>query len=55
VRKEDILKLDLTPAEMWKILDAIKAYQKDYAVSGAVSKTFSNIQDKINRQLSLSK
>lgn len=44
--------VELNSSEMWKILDAIVAYKKDYAVSGAVEKTLDNIvkklKDKIN-------
>lgn len=43
--------LTLTKNEMWKILDAINAYQKDYAVSVAVQKTFNNIKDKLQEEL----
>jgi sulfur relay (sulfurtransferase) DsrC/TusE family protein len=41
------MNVELSNNEIWKILDAIKAYQKDYAVSGAVSKTFSTIEKKL--------
>ena len=37
--------------EMWKILDAIEAYKKDYAVSGAVEKTLNNIKSKLQSEL----
>jgi len=40
--------IELTANEVWKILDAIVAYRKDYAVSGAVEKTFSNLEKKLN-------
>lgn len=43
------MQIDLSPAEIWKILDAITAYKKDYAVSGAVQKTFSNIEKKLKQ------
>jgi len=39
--------INLTKNEMWKILDAINAYQKDYAVSGVVQKTLENISKKL--------
>lgn len=45
------MNVDLTNNEMWKIIDAIKAYKTDYAVSGAVEKTFSNIEKKLKEQL----
>lgn len=41
--------INLTNNEIWKILDAIKVYQKDYAVNGAVQKTFSNIVSKLEK------
>lgn len=41
--------INLTNNEIWKILDAIKAYQKDYAVNIAVQKTFSNIVVKLKK------
>lgn len=39
--------INLTKNEMWKIIDAITAYQKDYAVSGAVEKTLNGIKSKL--------
>ena len=45
------MNIDLTTNEMWKIIDAIKAYTKDYAVSGAVAKTLSNIEKKLKGNL----
>jgi hypothetical protein len=41
--------VNLDKQEAWKILDAIKAYTKDYAVSGAVSKTFDNVIKKLEK------
>lgn len=43
--------INLTKNEMWKILDAIVAYKKDYAVSGAVEKTLSNVEKKLQDSL----
>jgi sulfur relay (sulfurtransferase) DsrC/TusE family protein len=45
------MNIELSNNEAWKILDAIKAYQKDYAVSGAVEKTLSNIIKKLKEKL----
>jgi hypothetical protein len=45
------MQIDFSPNEMWKIIDAIKSYQKDYAVTGAVSKTLSNILIKLKKKL----
>lgn len=42
------MNIDITKQEAWKILDAIKAYQKDYTVTVAVNKTYSNITKKLN-------
>lgn len=41
------LQINFTNNEIWKILDAIKAYKKDYAVSVAVQKTFATIESKL--------
>lgn len=43
--------VNLTKNEMWKIIDAVTAYQKDYAVSGVVQKTLKNITDKLKNEL----
>ena len=43
--------LNLTKNEMWKIIDAVTAYQKDYAVSGVVEKTLKTIQEKLKNEL----
>lgn len=43
------MQIDINKQEAWKILDAIKAYSKDYAVNGAVSKTFDNITAKLKK------
>lgn len=41
--------VNLSNNEIWKILDAIKVYQKDYVVTGAVEKTFANIVSKLEK------
>jgi len=43
------MNIDITKQEAWKILDAIKAYTKDYSISGAVTKTFHNITTKLEK------
>ena len=43
--------VEFTANEMWKILDAITAYKKDYAVSGAVQKTISSVEKKLKTEL----
>ena len=43
------MNVDISKQEAWKIIDAIKAYTKDYSVSGAVSKTFTNVITKLEK------
>lgn len=44
-----MININFTKHEIWKILDAIKSYQNDYVVTGAVEKTFSNIISKLEK------
>lgn len=39
--------VELSNNEIWKILDALEAYKKDYAVSGAVEKTINGTIKKL--------
>jgi hypothetical protein len=41
------MNIDITKNEAWKILDALKSYKKDYALSGAVEKTIDTIIKKV--------
>jgi hypothetical protein len=43
------MQIELSKQEAWKILDAIKAYTKDYTVTGAVNKTFNNVISKLKK------
>jgi sulfur relay (sulfurtransferase) DsrC/TusE family protein len=43
------MNIDISKQEAWKIIDAIKAYTKDYSVSGAVNKTFTNVINKLEK------
>ena len=43
--------VELTANEMWKILDAITAYKKDYAVSVPVQKIIKGIEKKLKTEL----
>jgi sulfur relay (sulfurtransferase) DsrC/TusE family protein len=43
--------IDLNANEMWKILDAITAYKKDYAVSVPVQKIIKDIEKKLRTEL----
>jgi hypothetical protein len=41
------MNIHITKNEAWKILDALKSYKKDYALSGAVEKTIDSIVIKL--------
>lgn len=43
--------LDFTDIELWKILDAIQAYKKDYAVAATVQKALASAEKKIKTSL----
>ena len=43
--------LDVNISEMWKILDAIKAYHKDYYVNDSVTKMLKGIERKIKKAI----
>ena len=45
------MNIELNQQEIWKILDALAAYKKDYAVSAAVTKTISNIEKRLKSSL----
>lgn len=43
------MQIDISKQEAWKLLDAIKAYSKDYSLTGAVAKTFDNLSKKLQK------
>jgi len=43
--------IELTANEIWKILDAITAYKKDYAVSVPAQKIITGIEKKLKTEL----
>jgi len=45
------INVDLTDTEIWRILDAIVAYKKDYYVAAAVTKTITNLEKKLKKAL----
>jgi archaellum biogenesis protein FlaJ (TadC family) len=45
------INIDLTEIEIFRILDAIGTYKKDYSVSAAVSKTIKNLEQKLKKAL----
>jgi sulfur relay (sulfurtransferase) DsrC/TusE family protein len=47
------MQVDLSPAEMWKILDAVKAFKNDYSVSVPVQKVFSSLEKKLKKSLNV--
>lgn len=49
------MQVELSPNEMWKILDAIVAYKKDYAVAAVVTKTLGGVEAKLKQCLKDSK
>jgi archaellum biogenesis protein FlaJ (TadC family) len=45
------INIDLTEIEIFRILDAIGTYKKNYSVSVAVSKTIKNLEKKLKKAL----
>jgi len=43
------MQIEISKQEAWKLLDAIDAYSKNYSLSVAVNKTFSNISEKLKK------
>ena len=43
------MQIEISKQEAWKLLDAIKAYSKDYSLTGAVTKTFNNLTKKLEQ------
>lgn len=43
--------IPLSKNEMWKILDAIKAYQKNYALTAPTNKLLDSVEKKLNNYL----
>lgn len=41
------MNIDLSKNEMWKILDALVSYKKDYALTATVVKTIDNLIKKL--------
>lgn len=41
------MNIELSKNEAWKIIDAIQAYKKDYALTAPVTKTIDNITKKL--------
>lgn len=41
------MNVELNTQEIWRVLDALAAYKKDYAVSAAVTKTISNVEKRL--------
>jgi hypothetical protein len=40
--------IQINKNEAWKLLDAIKSYQKDYALTGPTTKIFDNLIKKLS-------
>lgn len=43
--------IPLSKNEMWKILDAIEAYKKSYALTAPTNKLLDNVEKKLNNYL----
>jgi hypothetical protein len=41
------MNIDISKNEAWKILDALKAYQKDYALTAPITKTIDTLIKKL--------
>lgn len=46
--QEKIVSINISKNEAWKLLDAIVAYQKDYALTGVANKIFDSLVKKLN-------
>jgi hypothetical protein len=45
--QEKVTSINISKNEAWKILDAIRSYQKDYALTGPANKLFDSIISKL--------
>jgi hypothetical protein len=43
----ELMEIDISKQEAWKLLDALVAYRKDYTVTAPVSKIFDNVTKKL--------
>ena len=46
--QDKFVNISISKNEAWKLLDAIKSYQKDYALTGPTNKIFDSLIKKIN-------
>ena len=46
--QEKIVPINISKNEAWKLLDAIVAYQKDYALTGPTNKIFDSLVKKLS-------
>lgn len=46
--QDKIVAVNISKNEAWKLLDAIVAYQKDYALTGPTIKIFDSLIKKLN-------
>jgi|688.fasta_scaffold04312_71 hypothetical protein len=46
--QDKIVSISISKNEAWKLIDAIKSYQKDYALTGPTNKIFDNLTKKLN-------
>lgn len=43
------MEIDISKQEAWKLIDAVKAYMKDYTVTEPVNKIFDSISKKLKK------
>jgi hypothetical protein len=46
--QDKIVNISISKNEAWKLLDAIKSYQKDYALTAPTNKLFDSLTKKLN-------
>jgi hypothetical protein len=46
--QDKIVSISISRNEAWKLLDAIKNYQKDYALTAPTNKLFDSLTKKLN-------
>lgn len=49
--KKTLNKVELSQNEIWKILDAVKAYKQNYEVSDTVKKIFDGVEKKLKKNV----
>ena len=45
------MSIEFSTAELWKVLDAITTYKKDYELHDSIKKTFQSIEKKVKKEI----